>query len=497
MLNRLCAAILPCLGLLPATVHAENLVWLAPANQGNTCATATSVATWAGWGPSLELEGPELDPVGPRGAPRLCVLRFEGEEARLVVLVGIASPEQFREAKPHAAMALDAHGISPCQVGRWGYQGVPGLALGVGNARDATRECQPTVRAVDEAATAMVDDATAALELAVSVTDAQLGWRPDRRFTVVLGSSPGSLLEAGRGMWSREPGPASQRNRDVTEQGRPSFFDDPLGGGVLQIQLSDRQRENVESMRDFMVHEFTHFAQTAILNGNRGDKIPKWFFEGQANYQARRSTQRPTVGVIAARHDLLSGQSPRLAEISVWADWDRREAVGLNEVYSRATAAVSMLVERQGVDVPRSLLYESASGGSLDQFNERLAAVSSIPFGEFDAALDAWLRDVPILVSEAEGAVRVEALRLSENRAEARVTFTSQVPCGPRPGAWFNLTALAAPDGSIHTINTLQDGILTLQGTFSDAGLRGLVSFKRFDDGCEITPLEVRPAPGT
>src|SRR5262249_49990400 len=156
----------------------------------------------------------------------------------------------------------------------------------------------------------------------------------------MIRASPGYLAEL------------TARYAELARTGTSSFQPYGAVGSLILLNLSHALRwdPSPETMRVVIergvAHEYTHFAQRAILGEGR---VPAWFEEGQAVYQSMRQAGGGYVNIMRAAGGQRDGTGLRLWQINAATEQHIHE--GGDEgvaVYGRGHAAVAMLAERYG-----------------------------------------------------------------------------------------------------------------------------------------------------
>jgi hypothetical protein len=408
-----------------------------------------------------------------------------------VVLVGVETLDQFRQAKQEAATRLFEAGFDLCRVARWIAQGSGEVMLQASDARDLPTECAPWIEALDPLAEGALANVQAASELAIRVTDEQLAWRPIRSLRILASGDPAMALRATESL-RRRLGAQGERYAQLTRAGRSWAASDPLAGTVMLVNLARPALSPPEQVVDFVLHEYTHFAQLGINapNGSLRGQFPAWFAEGQAEFQAKRNGLRGARGLLAAALDQRAGRTIRLGDLVREEAWVSYETTGLgDQAYARAQAAVALLHYRFGPQIGPVLLRASQG---VDHFFVQLTNLTGLAPVGLERELDAWLQGLPTVQAGAPSAgLRVVLLLHPDGaRTDALVTAASTPACGAGTGNGLLVSGPTAPDGTFTGLNTQAETQMLIEGRWtSPTEVSGLVRFRRLDGSCEGEPI--------
>src|SRR5262249_55494879 len=155
----------------------------------------------------------------------------------------------------------------------------------------------------------------------------------------------------------------------LARTGFSSFQQHSAAGSLILLNLSralmwDPSPETMSaSIERGVAHEYTHFAQRAILGEG---SIPGWFEEGQAVYQSARQVGGGYANLSRAAGGQRDGTALRLWQLDAATEQHVHE--GGEEgvaVYGRGYAAVAMLAERYGYPATVQLLRDNHDGTLL------------------------------------------------------------------------------------------------------------------------------------
>jgi len=149
--------------------------------------------------------------------------------------------------------------------------------------------------------------------------------------------------------------------------------------GKIRVPWPGTQYDEV-AVRRILVHEFTH----ALLHELANNRLPTWFNEGLAEYQAWKGQTPPWTALRAARH---------AGRLAAWDELTRDFSLAvpverLTLLYEQSHSIVCYLVERYGFWRLRRLV---AAVGDETPLADAMSREFHLPVGQLEANWRHWL----------------------------------------------------------------------------------------------------------